>query len=97
MARTEHVDRCSDEVQPDEHEQEYRKLSCKCFSWQVTSLLLSMMQNVSYGSGSFSGTEYTDQVSLGKGLVIQNQSIGVASTATGFNDVDGIVGSVSRG
>nr|GAT49303.1 acid protease [Mycena chlorophos] len=48
--------------------------------------------NVSYGSGSFSGTEYTDQVTLAPGLVIQNQSIGVASTATGFDDVDGIIG-----
>ncbi|CAK5284004.1 unnamed protein product [Mycena citricolor] len=48
--------------------------------------------NVSYGSGSFSGTEYTDEVTLGPGLVIQNQSIGVASTASGFNGVDGILG-----
>lgn len=48
--------------------------------------------NVSYGSGSFSGTEYMDTVSLSKDLVIQNQSIGVASTAQGFNDVDGILG-----
>ncbi|EGN98549.1 hypothetical protein SERLA73DRAFT_91976 [Serpula lacrymans var. lacrymans S7.3] len=48
--------------------------------------------NVSYGSGSFSGTEYTDTVTLSSSLVIQNQSIGVASTATGFNDVDGILG-----
>ncbi|KAJ7673530.1 acid protease [Mycena rosella] len=48
--------------------------------------------SVSYGSGSFTGTEYTDQVTLGPGLVIQNQSIGVSSSATGFNDVDGILG-----
>ncbi|KAJ6584084.1 acid protease [Mycena vulgaris] len=48
--------------------------------------------SVSYGSGSFTGTEYTDQVTLGPGLVIQNQSIGVSSQATGFNDVDGIFG-----
>ncbi|EPQ54402.1 acid protease [Gloeophyllum trabeum ATCC 11539] len=48
--------------------------------------------NVSYGSGSFSGTEYTDTVTLAEGLVIQNQSIGVASTAQGFSDVDGILG-----
>jgi len=47
---------------------------------------------VSYGSGSFSGTEYTDQVTLGPDLVINNQSIGVASTATGFTGVDGILG-----
>ncbi|KAH9936082.1 acid protease [Fomitopsis serialis] len=48
--------------------------------------------NVSYGSGSFSGTEYTDTVTLGTGLTIQNQSIGVASTAQGFQGVDGILG-----
>ncbi|KAK7468930.1 hypothetical protein VKT23_003425 [Stygiomarasmius scandens] len=48
--------------------------------------------NVSYGSGQFSGTEYTDTVDLGGDLVIQNQSIGVASRAQGFNDVDGILG-----
>ncbi|KAF7348297.1 Acid protease [Mycena sanguinolenta] len=48
--------------------------------------------NVSYGSGSFTGTEYIDEVTLAPGLVIQQQSIGVASQATGFNDVDGIIG-----
>lgn len=48
--------------------------------------------NVSYGSGSVKGTEYVDQVTLGSSLVIPKQSIGVASSATGFNDVDGILG-----
>ncbi|KAJ7625265.1 acid protease [Mycena polygramma] len=48
--------------------------------------------NVSYGSGSFTGAEYMDQVTLGPGLVIQKQSIGVSSSATGFDDVDGILG-----
>jgi hypothetical protein len=48
--------------------------------------------NVSYGSGSFTGTEFIDEVTLATGLVIQQQSIGVASQATGFNDVDGIIG-----
>ncbi|KAI0354862.1 acid protease [Trametes cingulata] len=48
--------------------------------------------SVSYGSGSFSGTEYTDTVSLSSSLVIENQSIGVASTAQGFQGVDGILG-----
>lgn len=47
---------------------------------------------VSYGSGSFSGTEYTDTVTLGSGLTITQQSIGVASTSTGFTGVDGIIG-----
>ncbi|KZT33268.1 family A1 protease [Sistotremastrum suecicum HHB10207 ss-3] len=48
--------------------------------------------SVSYGSGSFSGTEYTDTVTLGSGLVITGQSIGVASRASGFDGVDGILG-----
>ncbi|KAG2032340.1 aspartic peptidase domain-containing protein, partial [Suillus americanus] len=47
---------------------------------------------VSYGSGSFSGTEYTDTVTLGSGLTITKQSIGVAATSTGFTGVDGIIG-----
>ncbi|KAL3422783.1 vacuolar protease A [Phlyctema vagabunda] len=47
--------------------------------------------SVSYGSGSFSGTEYTDTVSFG-GLTVSSQSIGAASSATGFSGVDGIVG-----
>jgi len=49
--------------------------------------------NVSYGSGSFSGTEYADTVTLSADLVVPNQSIGVASTAQGFgNGIDGILG-----
>ena len=34
----------------------------------------------------------TDTVTLSPALAIQNQSIGVASTATGFSGVDGILG-----
>lgn len=34
----------------------------------------------------------TDTVALDSGLVIKKQSIGVASTATGFSGVDGILG-----
>lgn len=34
----------------------------------------------------------TDTVTISSDLVIQNQSIGVASTAQGFSDVDGILG-----
>jgi cathepsin E len=49
-------------------------------------------QSVTYGSGSFSGTEFTDTVSLGNGLNITKQSIGVSSNATGFDGVDGILG-----
>ncbi|GJE89616.1 aspartic peptidase A1 [Phanerochaete sordida] len=47
--------------------------------------------SVSYGSGSFSGTEWTDQVTLGS-LVISGQSIGVASRSSGFSGTDGILG-----
>lgn len=49
-------------------------------------------QAVTYGSGSFSGTEFTDTVTLASGLVITKQSIGVASTSEGFSGVDGILG-----
>jgi len=47
--------------------------------------------SVSYGSGSFSGNEYTDKVSFG-GLTVTSQSIGAATSATGFDGVDGIIG-----
>lgn len=47
---------------------------------------------VTYGSGDFSGTEFTDTVSLGGGLTITKQSIGVASQSEGFDGVDGILG-----
>ncbi|KAJ7680134.1 putative aspartic protease [Mycena rosella] len=46
---------------------------------------------VSYGSGSFSGTEFTDTVSIG-GTGVTGQSIGVAKTSSGFEGTDGIVG-----
>ncbi|KAH0591103.1 Polyporopepsin [Termitomyces sp. J132] len=57
-----------------------------------TSSRTSNRVSVTYGSGSFSGTEYTDQVTIASGLVIPSQSIGVASRATGFDGVDGILG-----
>ncbi|OZJ01949.1 hypothetical protein BZG36_05126, partial [Bifiguratus adelaidae] len=47
--------------------------------------------SVSYGSGSFSGNEYTDTVNIGA-LVLTGQSIGVATSSTGFSGVDGILG-----
>jgi cathepsin E len=47
---------------------------------------------VSYGSGSFSGTEFIDRVTLTSDLVISAQSIGVASTSEDFEGVDGILG-----
>ncbi|KAF9513530.1 hypothetical protein BS47DRAFT_1376699 [Hydnum rufescens UP504] len=47
--------------------------------------------SVTYGSGSFSGEEYIDQVTLA-GLTVTDQSIGDAFTSSGFNGVDGIIG-----
>ncbi|KAI6017529.1 acid protease [Pisolithus marmoratus] len=49
---------------------------------------------VSYGSGNFSGDEYTDTVSLGNGLTINQQSIAVATQSQGLSDtgIDGILG-----
>ncbi|TFK35982.1 aspartic peptidase domain-containing protein, partial [Crucibulum laeve] len=44
-----------------------------------TSVQTSNRVSVTYGSGSFSGTEFTDTVTIAPGLVIPNQSIGVAS------------------
>ncbi|KAF7792263.1 hypothetical protein EIP86_003299 [Pleurotus ostreatoroseus] len=46
---------------------------------------------VEYGSGLFFGEEYIDTVTIGS-LVIENQSIGGASEAFGFNNVNGILG-----
>lgn len=57
-----------------------------------TSKATGKSVSVSYGSGSFTGEEYTDTVTLGGELVITGQSIGVASSAQDFNDVDGILG-----
>ncbi|KAJ3517875.1 hypothetical protein NLJ89_g224 [Agrocybe chaxingu] len=64
----------------------------KAYVKTSTSTQTSNKVSVTYGSGSFSGTEYTDQVALASGLVISKQSIGVASTASGFSGVDGILG-----
>ncbi|KAF8801895.1 aspartic protease [Phlegmacium glaucopus] len=47
---------------------------------------------VRYGTGSFSGTEFIDRVTIAPGLVIPDQSIGVASTSSDFQGVDGILG-----
>jgi hypothetical protein len=49
---------------------------------------------VTYGSGSFSGKEFKDTVTLTPSLVITNQDIGVASQSEGFDGVDGILGFV---
>jgi len=57
-----------------------------------TSTKTKYKVEVEYGSGEFSGTEYTDTVNLGSGLTITKQSIGVASSSEGFEGTDGIVG-----
>ncbi|KAJ7865374.1 family A1 protease [Mycena olivaceomarginata] len=57
-----------------------------------TSTKTTARVSVGYGSGFFSGTEYTDQVTLAPGLVICKQSIGVASRSSGFSGTDGILG-----
>ncbi|KAF8515534.1 aspartic peptidase domain-containing protein [Gautieria morchelliformis] len=46
---------------------------------------------VKYGSGNFSGDEYTDTVTLGSAS-IKAQSIGVASSFQGFSGVHGVLG-----
>ncbi|KAF8174814.1 aspartic peptidase domain-containing protein [Mycena galopus ATCC 62051] len=46
---------------------------------------------VEYGSGTVSGTEYTDTVVVG-GLTITKQSIGDGTKNSGFEGVDGIIG-----
>jgi len=61
------------------------------FSAGSTAKSTGKSVSVSYGSGSFKGTEYTDTVTVGSSTVSQ-QSIGVASDATGFTGVDGIIG-----
>jgi cathepsin E len=57
-----------------------------------TSVNTGDLVEVQYGSGLFLGEEYLDTVSLGNGLTVKNQSIGVAIESTGFNGVDGILG-----
>ncbi|KAI9462931.1 acid protease [Russula earlei] len=52
----------------------------------------TMCQSVPYVSGSFSGTEFIDTVTISPGVVVSSQSIGVATTFHGFQDVDGILG-----
>ncbi|KAH8099771.1 acid protease [Cristinia sonorae] len=64
----------------------------KAFVKTSTSVQTKDRVSVTYGSGDFSGNEFTDTVSLGNGLTIKSQSIGVATRADGFDDVDGILG-----
>ncbi|KAG2076957.1 acid protease [Suillus decipiens] len=58
-----------------------------------TSINTGQLVEVAYGSGYFDGTEYLDTVTLGSGLTITKQSIGVASDSEGFySGIDGILG-----
>ncbi|KAI0781844.1 acid protease [Abortiporus biennis] len=57
-----------------------------------SSVSTGQQVSVAYGSDRFVGTEYIDTVSLGSGLTIVGQSIGVALIAEGFLGVDGILG-----
>ncbi|QRV81439.1 aspartyl protease [Ceratobasidium sp. AG-Ba] len=47
--------------------------------------------SVTYGSGSFSGSQYSDTVLLGN-MSVKNQSISVANYSEGFEGTDGILG-----
>ncbi|KAI9068199.1 aspartic peptidase A1 [Trametes sanguinea] len=64
----------------------------KAFVPSSTSQATTNIMQVSYGSGSFTGMQYYDQIKLADGLVINNQSIGAASMSEGFDGVDGILG-----
>ncbi|OCH86421.1 aspartic peptidase A1 [Obba rivulosa] len=57
-----------------------------------TSQTTGQQVAVDYGSGSFSGNEYLDTVTIAPGLTIQRQSIGVATQSEGLNGLDGIMG-----
>lgn len=49
--------------------------------------------SVTYGDGStVYGEEYTDTVTLNSDLIIENQSIGVASQSSGLGGLDGLLG-----
>ncbi|EKM49034.1 uncharacterized protein PHACADRAFT_107685 [Phanerochaete carnosa HHB-10118-sp] len=64
----------------------------KAYVKTSTSVQTNDSVSVFYGTGSFGGTEFTDTVTLASGLVITNQSIGVANSSEGFPGVDGIMG-----
>ncbi|KIY43929.1 acid protease [Fistulina hepatica ATCC 64428] len=64
----------------------------KPYSTTSTSILTGNVEEVDYGSGFFSGLEFIDKVTLTDELVVNNQSIGDALIAQGFNEFDGILG-----
>ncbi|KAK9763434.1 hypothetical protein K7432_009876 [Basidiobolus ranarum] len=63
----------------------------KAYISTSTSVKTSNSVSVSYDSGSFSGTEFTDTVTIGQNLVLQKQSIGAASRSQGFSGLDGFI------
>ncbi|KAI5120042.1 hypothetical protein M0805_000292 [Coniferiporia weirii] len=64
----------------------------KAYVETSTSVNTGKSVSVACGSGEFSGTEFLDTVTLSSSLVITGQSIGVASSSSGFDGVDGILG-----
>ncbi|KAF8893667.1 acid protease [Gymnopilus junonius] len=64
----------------------------RAFRRTKTTTTTNQRVSVTYGSGFFQGSEFTDQVTIASGLVIPTQSIGVASESEGFQGVDGIIG-----
>ncbi|KAI0348262.1 aspartic peptidase A1 [Trametopsis cervina] len=64
----------------------------KAFVHSSTTAQTSDRVSVTYGSGDFSGNEFTDTVTLGGGLTVTKQSFGVATSSDGFDGVDGIIG-----
>ncbi|KAH7091014.1 acid protease [Auriculariales sp. MPI-PUGE-AT-0066] len=64
----------------------------KAYTKTSTSVDTKQAVAVQYGSGSFSGEEYTDTVQLSPHLIITKQSIGVANLSKGLDRYDGILG-----
>ncbi|KAG2062998.1 hypothetical protein BDR04DRAFT_1203348 [Suillus decipiens] len=58
----------------------------------ITSFCTGQPAVVAYGSGSFSGPERLNHVTVGPGLDILMQSIGVAEESAGFPNFDGVLG-----
>ncbi|KAL7284813.1 hypothetical protein ACG7TL_002123 [Trametes sanguinea] len=64
----------------------------KAFVASSTTLMTDNVMSVTYGSGFFEGVQVYDDIELAEGLIIRNQSIGVALVSQGFDGVDGILG-----
>ncbi|KIY53037.1 aspartic protease [Fistulina hepatica ATCC 64428] len=64
----------------------------KTYTETSTSSDTGEQVSVTYGSGSFSGTEYIDEVTITSDLIVTKQSIGVASESSDFTGYDGILG-----